>query len=89
MRLHRTRPIDPIIHAGETVVALEGTFERSMTVFREQAADLGVTLVSDTTDANIILSNGTKSTYTGEGTVLTLRQWDALVATCKANEVTA
>ena len=46
-------------------------FERSMSVFREQAVDLGVTLVSDTTDANIILSNGTKSTYTGEGTVLT------------------
>ena len=79
MRLHLTRPVEPIIYAGQTSVALEGAFERSMSAFREQAADLGVEIVSDINEANIILSNGTESTYTGEGTVLTLRQWDALV----------
>ena len=89
MRLHLTRPVDAFIHSGKTTLAFEGTFERSMALFRKEAADLGITFTNDTNSANIILSNNTDSSYTGEGIVLSIQQWDALVATCTANEVIA
>ena len=89
MRLHITRPVEAIIQSGQTSLAFEGEFERSMALFREQAETLGITLIGDVNTADIILSNTTQSTYMGAGIVLTLPQWDALVATCTANEVSA